>query len=119
MTRIRTFALVAALGSALAVTASAGAARPKLIGTVGPGFTILLTQKGKTVKKLRAGTYAITVIDKSNIHNFHLRGPGVNKEITQISFVGRKTVVLKLRKGIYRFVCDPHATLMKGRFRVL
>ena len=76
MTRIRTLTLLAALGAALAVTAPAGAVIPKLTGTVGPGFTISLKRFSKPLVSLKAGTYSITVSDKSNIHNFHLRGPG-------------------------------------------
>jgi plastocyanin len=119
MLRFRTLMLLAALGSALAVTAPAGAALPKLVGTVGPGFTISLKRFGKPLVSLKVGTYSITVSDKSNIHNFHLRGPGVNKQITTVGFVGTKTITVKLAKGIYRFVCDPHATTMKGSFRVV
>jgi plastocyanin len=117
MPRIRTLVVIAAVGSALAVTAQAGAAT-KLTGTVGPGFTISLKQGGKAVKTLKAGSYSITVSDKANIHNFHLRGPGVNKEITAVGFVGNKTVTVKLSKGTYTFVCDPHASTMKGSFKV-
>jgi plastocyanin len=119
MPRTRALVSIAAVGSALAFTAPAGAATPKLVGTVGPGFTITLKRFGKPLKTLKTGTYSITVSDKSNIHNFHLRGPGVNKEITKIGFVGTKTVVVKLTKGTYRFVCDPHLTTMKGSFRVV
>ena len=119
MLRFRTLLLLAALGSALAVTAPAGAALPKLVGTVGPGFTITLKRFGKPLASLKAGTYSITVSDKSNIHNFHLRGPGgMNKQITAIGFVGTKTITVKLVKGIYRYVCDPHFTTMKGSFKV-
>ncbi|HEY8773535.1 MAG TPA: plastocyanin/azurin family copper-binding protein [Gaiellaceae bacterium] len=119
MTRIRTLIVLGAVGAALAVTASAGAALPKLTGTVGPGFTISLKRFNKPLVSLKAGTYSITVSDKSNIHNFRLRGPGgVNKEITAVGFVGTKTVTVKLVKGIYRYVCDPHATTMKGSFKV-
>jgi plastocyanin len=110
--------VVAAAGSALAVAGSAGAALPKLVGTVGPGFTITLKQSGKAVKTLKAGAYSITVSDRSSIHNFHLRGPGVNKAITQVGFMGTKTVVVSLKKGKYTFVCDPHASIMKGSFTV-
>ena len=69
----------------------------KLTGTVGPGFTITLKRFNKPlVRLLRPGRYSITVSDKSNIHNFHLTGPGgVNKEITTIGFVGTKTVTVK------------------------
>ena len=119
MNRIRTLILLGALGAALAVTAPAGAVIPKLTGTVGPGFTISLKRFNKPLVSLKAGTYSITVSDKSDIHNFHLRGPGgVNKEITAIGFVGTKTVTVKLVKGTYKYVCDPHSTTMKGSFKV-
>ena len=64
---------IAATVAALAVP-SAFAATPTLTGVVGPGFTI--TMNKKTVK---AGTYTITIHDRANIHNFHLTGPGVDK----------------------------------------
>jgi plastocyanin len=115
----RILILAAAGLAAAALASSAGAATPKLSGTVGPGFTISLKMAGKAVKTLKAGTYSITVSDKSGIHNFHLTGPGVNKQITAVGFVGTKTVVVKLKKGVYKFVCDPHASTMKGSFKVL
>ena len=118
MTRFRTPLILAVVACALAVAAPSNAALPKLTGTVGPGFTITLTRLGKKVTTLKAGTYSITVSDKSNIHNFHLRGPGVNKEITQVGFVGTKTVIVKLAKGTYKYVCDPHLTVMHGSFTV-
>jgi plastocyanin len=119
--RVRTLIpFAAAAAAALAVAAPSQAVTPKLTGTVGPGFTITLKKAGKTVKTLKAGRYTITVSDKSNIHNFHLTGPGLNKEITTVSFVGTKTVTVILRKGkTYKFVCDPHATTMKGSFKAI
>jgi plastocyanin len=115
--RIRTVAAVAAI-AALGLVATVGAATPKLSGTVGPGFTISLKQGGKAVKTLKAGKYSISVSDKSNIHNFHLTGPGMNKQITAVPFTGTKTITVTLKKGTYKFVCDPHATVMKGSFTV-
>ena len=85
---------------------------------MGPGFTISMKRLGKPFKTIKAGTYSITVADKSNIHNFHLRGPKVNKEVTQVGFVGTKTVIVKFLKGKYTFICDPHFTTMKGSFTV-
>ena len=80
MTRIRTLTLLAALGAALAVTAQAGAVTPKLIGTVGPGFTISLKRFSKPLVSLKAGTYSITVSDKSGIVEFQLStGKFLNK----------------------------------------
>lgn len=121
MLRFRTLVVIAALAgpASLAITSSAGAAAPtRLVGTVGPGFTITLKKTARPVLLLSPGRYSITVADKSNIHNFRLKGPGVNKEITTIGFVGTKTVVVALRKGTYTFVCDPHFTSMKGSFKV-
>jgi plastocyanin len=51
------------------------------------------------------------------MHNFHLRGRGVNKRTT-VAFRGTATWTVTLRVGTYRFVCDPHARRMRGSFRV-
>ncbi len=89
-----------------------------LRGTVGPGFTITLkTTEGKLVKKLKAGTYTIRIRDLSPIHNFHLFGPGVNKK-TSVQDTGSVTWTVRLGQGLYRYRCDPHRTIMHGRFTV-
>jgi plastocyanin len=108
--------LVAA--ATLVLSAPAGAAPKVVNGSVGPGFTISLTSGGKKVTSLKAGTYRLDVSDRSPIHDFHLSGPGVNKVITGVSFQGRRSVTVKLKRGTYRYVCDPHASVMKGSFRV-
>jgi len=108
--------LSAVLVAALAA-APAQAAPTKLVGTVGPGFTITLTKGGKKVKTLNPGKYAITIRDKSAAHNFHLRGNGLNK-MTSVGAVTTKTWTVTLKKGTYRYVCDPHASSMKGSFKV-
>ena len=110
------FVALAAVTAALLVP-SAIAATPTLNGTVGPGFTITLTKSGAKVTKLKAGTYIIKVADKSNIHNFRLKGPGVNKS-TAVSFKGTVTWKVTLKAGKYTVVCDPHATIMKQSFTV-
>lgn len=117
---LRTALAVAVGGLALALAANAPAAAPKTVqGTVGPGFTIKLTLAGKKVTKLKKGVrYRFLIRDRSSIHDFHLMGPGVNRVLTSVDFTGTKSVVLRLRKGTYRFVCDPHASLMHGSFRV-
>ena len=100
------------LAIAAVVALPAGAATPKLLGTVGPGFTITLTKK-----PTKAGKYTLVVSDKSSIHNFHLTGPGVNVK-TSVVAVGSKTFRITLKKGKYTFVCDPHASTMRGTFRI-
>jgi len=98
----------------LTLTAAAFAAGTanRLTGTDGPGFTITMSKK--TVK---AGTYKIVIRDRSSIHNFHLSGPGVNKK-SSVAAVGTTTWTVKLKKGTYKFVCDPHASIMRGVLRV-
>ena len=105
--------LVAAASAAFLISAvPAVAATPTYKGTVGPGFTITLAKKPK-----KAGKIKLTVADKSSSHNFRLRGPGVNVK-TSVTAVGTKTFTVTLKKGTYRFVCDPHASSMKGSFKV-
>jgi plastocyanin len=113
--------LIAGLAAAIVVAAptSAGMSATKLTGTTGPGFKITLKKAGVKVKTLKAGRYTITVIDKSKAHNFRLKGPGLNKQITGIAFKGTKMVTVRLKKGKYIYQCDPHVSLgMKGSFRV-
>ena len=109
--------LVAAFAAASLAAAPASQSATILVGVDGPGFTITLKNAGKIVKKLKAGTYVVRVSDKSNIHNFHLKGPGVSK-LTSVAAVGTKTWTVKLKAGKYTYVCDPHASSMKGSFTV-
>jgi plastocyanin len=109
---------LALLAAAVLSAGSAPAATKTLSGTVGPGFTISLKYKGKKVTKLAPGRYRIRVSDKSDFHNFHISGPGVNRRITSVDFEGTKSRTFRLKKGTYRYVCDPHADSMKGSFKV-
>jgi plastocyanin len=121
MTRTRTLLLGAVLGAAFAATGSGMAASAQTVnGTVGPGFTIGLTMQGKKVTKLKAGTaYRFVISDRSSIHDFHLSGPGLNRVLSSVEDTGTRSFVLRLKKGSYRFVCDPHAGIMHGSFRVV
>ena len=113
---VAALAVVAALGLVPATQARQQATVLK--GVVGPGFTITLRKtSGVKVTTLRHGAYTIMVSDKSPIHNFHLKGPGVNKT-TGVAASGSATWKVTLRAGRYTYVCDPHAAAMKGSFRV-
>jgi plastocyanin len=103
--------LMAALATALVAALPAVAATPTFKGDVGPGFTIKMVSK-----PTKAGKVKLVIDDKSNIHNFHLKGPGVDVK-TSVPAVGSKTFTVTLKKGTYTFVCDPHA-FMKGSFTV-
>jgi len=100
------------VGAALALALPAAAATPTFKGTVGPGFTIKLASK-----PTKPGKIKLVVADKSSIHDFHLSGPGVNVK-TSVGGTGTKTFTLTLKKGTYKFICDPHASVMHGSFTV-
>ena len=71
----------------------------------------------RKLTSVKAGTYRIKIEDPSTIHNFRLRGPGVNRATT---VAGRSESIwtVRLKKGTYTFLCDPHASTMRGTFRV-
>ena len=116
-TRMLAATAVAALAAGALGAAVAGAASPKLAASVSDPLNISLTQAGKKVTKLKAGTYTIVVQDTAADHNFHLTGPGLNKS-TSVSGKVTTTWTVKLKKGTYKYVCDPHASFMKGSFTV-
>jgi hypothetical protein len=96
-------------------------AAPKLQGTVGPGFSIVLKQAGTKVTKLKAGTYLFVVSDKSAIHSFVLekvKGGTFEKDVTSVPFVGTKSVTIKLTTGKWKYYCSAHPTTMLGFFTV-
>jgi len=121
MKRIALVLLAVALGTA-AFLVSAQASTVKLIGTVGPGYTIMLKQGAAKVKTLKAGTYTFVVTDKSAIHNFTIErekgGPKIEKTLTGTSFQGKKTVSMTLKKGSWKYYCSIHEPQMFGFFKV-
>ena len=114
---MRLVAAVIAFSALLVTLASIGGAQAQgttqLTGTVGPGFTITLKSRTKAVKTLVPAKYTFVINDRSNLHNFHLSGPGVNKKTT-VAFTGTTRWTVTLRAGTYTYVCDPHATAMMG-----
>lgn len=102
----------------LSSTAVAQAQAPLLEGTTGPGFTITLERDGKRVRTLKPGTYRFRIDDRSGMHDFALRGPGIDRKLTGVGFVGKRTVTVRLRKGRYTFFCTPHPDSMRGSFVV-
>ena len=119
--RLVLLAAVAALTVLLTGTALSSSQQTQtLLGIVGTNdrFVIGLTDEaGRRVRVLRAGTYTIRIDDRSAMHNFHLRGPGVNIR-TEVSAVGETTRTVTFRPGTYTFMCNPHPSTMSGRFRV-
>ena len=112
-------AATAGMALMLVLVASAWAATPKLVGTVGPGYTISLKKAGKKVTTLKAGKYTFVITDKASIHNFSLDGPnGLEKTFTTVPFKGQKSITLTLKKGSYKFYCEAHESTMFGKFKV-
>lgn len=110
--------LLLASALALLAPAAAHAANPQLLASVGPGFTISLTDAaGARVTHLDPGTYDVVVDDQAEEHDFHLQGPGVDR-FTDVSFVGKVTWTVTLADGVYTFKCDPHASALRGSFTV-
>jgi plastocyanin len=93
--------------------ASASGDGKTLNGSVGPGFDISLDG----TDGLTAGSYTLVVNDQSSAHNFHLTGPGVDVS-TDVGAEGEESFEIELQAGEYTFVCDPHASQMRGTFTV-
>jgi hypothetical protein len=93
---------------------ASGGGGTTLDGSVGPGFDISLDG----TDGLTAGDYTIVVDDQSSSHNFHLTGPGGVDVSTSVGEEGEQTFEVTLEAGEYTYVCDPHASQMRGSFTV-
>jgi hypothetical protein len=86
---------------------------PRLAGSVGAA-AISLKRAGVNVRKtLRAGTYLLTVTDRSSKNNFHLKGRGIDRKT---GLAARPTVTWRvvLRRGaVYTFKSDADPKLEK------
>lgn len=107
----------ASSSTATTTTAPASPGGAVLTGTVGTeddpdAFVITLTDSGGApVTSLPAGTYTLNVKDLSKIHNFHLKGGGVDATTT-VPEVADKSFQVTLTAGQYTFVCDPHPRMV-------
>jgi plastocyanin len=121
MKRIALVLLAAALAAA-AFLVSAQASTPKLVGTVGPGYTITLKKGAAKVKTLKAGKYTFVITDKAAIHNFTVErekgGPKIEKTLTGTAFQGKKTVTMTLKTGSWKYYCSIHESQVFGFFKV-
>ena len=117
-TKLGALLILSIAGLAAAVSVARPASTDgSLQGTVGPGYSINLTQNGTKVTHLNPGTYTITVNDQSDIHKFDLFGPGV-KESTGVDTTGTATWTVTFSDGTYNYNCDAHPASMNGKFTV-
>jgi hypothetical protein len=85
---------------------------PIIRGSVGPGFEIRVSRHQAQPRR-----FTFIVRDRSSMHNWHIRGPGVDRSTT-VPFTGRREWTIRLREGTYRIVCDPHSSTMRTRIVV-
>src|SRR6266511_1128517 len=104
-------ALVTLLAALLLPSAVAQADNPRLVAVVGTNDAFVISLRdasGNLVTHLDPGTYDMAVSDRSEAHNFHLKGPGFENA----TLVGEKqevTWTVTFADGRYSFVCDAHA----------
>jgi plastocyanin len=113
-------AIVATLLAVAGATAAPFKENFQLKGEVyASGFKIeMKNQANKKLTSVKAGTYRIKIEDKATIHNFRLKGPGVNKATSVPGKTDDLIWTVTLKKGTYTFLCDPHASMMRGTFKV-
>ena len=124
MNRWLALVVTAATATALVAGAAHGTRTdlPRLIGTVGPGFTIdLADAAGTHVDTVEAGTYELLVRDLSDLHNFAMgnkAGGGLFVD-SGVEFVGEKSFTIALVPGRYGYACSPHWQIMNGSLTVV
>ena len=113
-------ALAALIATIFFPSALAQADNPRLVGVVGTNNAFVIGLRdaaGNQVTRLDPGTYDVAVSDRSEAHNFHLKGPGVDNA-TSVEETGELTWTVTFTDGRYAFTCDPHAATMRGYFTV-
>jgi plastocyanin len=111
-------ALVTLLAALVLPSAVAQADNPKLVAVVGTNDAFVISLRdanGNAVTQLAPGTYDIAVSDRSESHNFHLKGPGVDQS-TPIGEKQETTWTVTIGTGVYTYVCDAHSSQMRGYF---
>ena len=78
--------------------------RGTLAGAVTPAGSLRLAFKGKSVASLKAGRYAISVVDRSSASGFAVKkGKRSAVSVTGMAFIGKRTVTLNLTAGRWSF----------------
>ena len=116
---VASFLLTSMLVAVSGGTAASSKDNFDLKGEVYPtGFKIeMKNAANRKLTAVKAGTYRIKIEDEATIHNFRLMGPGVNKA-TSVPRKSELIWTLRLKPGTYTYLCDPHASMMRGTFRV-
>jgi len=113
-------ALATLLTALVLPSAVAQADNPQLTGIVGTNDAFVISMRdasGAGITRLEPGTYDITVTDRSDFHNFRLKGPGVDNA-TDVEAAQTVKWTVTLTDGRYVYQCDPHNGQMRGYFLV-
>jgi hypothetical protein len=117
----RILVVVVLLVAGVFLAASRSAAGPvqetTLFGSIGDAGITVRDAQGTRVTHLDPGSYRLEVDDQSDIHNFHLQGPGVDVT-TGVDFVGKTSFTVDLADGSYMYICDVHPISLRGSFTV-
>ena len=111
-------ALVTLLAALVLPSAVAQADNPKLAAVVGTNDAFVISFRdasGNAVTQLAPGTYDIAVSDRSESHNFHLKGLGVDM-LTPTGEKQETSWTVTIGEGRYSYVCDVHSSQMRGYF---
>jgi hypothetical protein len=112
--------LLSLVAVALLLGTAAPADAARFFGTVGPDRTITLKKRnGAIVRSVAPGVHTFVVRDRSGVHNFVLARGTTRLRGTTLSFQGRVTWTVRIRRGaIYRYYCSAHRADMTRSFRV-
>jgi plastocyanin len=113
-------ALVTVAAALLSPSAVAQAENPRLTAVVGTNNAFVISLRdasGGAITRLEPGTYDIAVSDRSEMHNFHLKGPSVDFK-TDPEAVENVVWTVTFTDGRYGYMCDPHAATMRSYFLV-
>jgi hypothetical protein len=109
-----------AVPQAFAQGGSTGAARPLVATVAQSGAVSLQDARGRTISRVRAGRYVITVRDRSVSHPFRVANPaGTLRRATGKSFVGVVRWRVTLRRGTYIYSSDSVAPNGSRTLRVI
>jgi hypothetical protein len=117
---VRSVAFVCCLAALVLPSAAARADNPVLVGSVGKGDNFIISlhdANDNPVRHLDPGTYTIQVHDLSELHNFHLFGPGVDQS-TVVETKSDVTWTVTFQDGKYTYRCDAHPDTMTRTFTV-
>ncbi|MFN2470257.1 MAG: hypothetical protein ABR583_04570 [Gaiellaceae bacterium] len=72
---------------------------------------------GADATHLDPGAYTVRVVDEGDLHNFHVKGPGVDRT-TDVIGTGTVSWDVEVTDGTYTYLCDVHPTSMRKTFTV-